>query len=73
MVLRNDVGKVMLNVAVSKGMPFKKISQRTRKGEVWHVSFMAVEDESEGAKQIMLNVKKEDIDKFHEKLENMAA
>ncbi len=73
MVLRNDVGKVMLNVSVGKGMPFKKVSQKTKKGEVWHVSFIAVEEEGEGAKQIMLNVKKEDIDKFHEKLESMAA
>jgi len=61
----------MLNVSVGKGMPFKKVSQKTKKGEVWRVGFMAVEDEKEGAKQIMLNVKKEDVDEFHEKLEKL--
>lgn len=73
MVLRNEVGKVMFNVAIGKGMQFKKSSQKTKKGEVWRVGFMAVEDEKEGAKQIMLNVKKEDVDEFHEKLEELAA
>eukprot|EP00985_Skeletonema_marinoi_P000928 scaffold375_cov189-Skeletonema_marinoi.AAC.2 len=73
MVLRNGAGKVMFNVGVSKGMPFKKVSRKTKKGEVWNVSFAAVEDASEGLKQFMLNVKKEDIDKFHEELEKLAA
>lgn len=73
MVLRNEVGKVMFNVAIGKGMQFIKSSQKTKKGEVWRVGFMAIEDEKEGAKQIMLNVKKEDVDKFHEKLEELAA
>mmetsp|Transcript_3777 Transcript_3777/g.5589 ORF Transcript_3777/g.5589 Transcript_3777/m.5589 type:complete len:504 (-) Transcript_3777:32-1543(-) len=73
MVLRNAAGKVMFNVGVSKGMPFKKVSRKTKNGEVWNVSFAAVEDASEGLKQFMLNVKKEDIDKFHEELEKLAA
>lgn len=73
MVLRNEVGKVMFNVAIGKGMKFIKSSQKTKKGEVWRVRFMAVEDEKEGAKQIMLNVKKEDVDEFHDKLEELAA
>jgi hypothetical protein len=39
MVLRSELGKVMLNVAVSKGMLFSKDS-RTKKGKkVWHVTF----------------------------------
>ena len=73
MVLRNEVGKVMFNVAIGKGMQFKKSSQKTKKGEVWHVGFMAVEDAKEGPKQVMLNVKKEVVDEFHEKLEEVAA
>ena len=73
-VMRNDAGKVMFNVSVSSGMPFKKVPQKTKKGgETWFVSFVAVEDESEGPNKFMLNVSKDDIDKFHEELEKMAA
>ena len=73
MVMRNEVGKVMFNVAVGKGMSFEKKSQKTKRGEQWYVCFAAVEDENEGVKSFMLNVAKEDIDKFHEELEKMAA
>jgi hypothetical protein len=72
MVLRSELGKVMLNVAVSKGMLFSKDS-RTKKGKkVWHVTFKAIEDEDEGPVTVMLNVSATDIDVFHGKLEEIA-
>ena len=74
MVQRNDMGKVMFNVAVSKGMIFNKVSHRTQKGKVlWYVHFVAVEDANEEPKQIKLNISKESIDGFHKELEKLAA
>lgn len=73
MVLRNGVGKVMFNVGISKGMPFNKDSIKSENGVKSHVKFMAVENDSEGLKHFMLNVKPDYVDKFHEELEKMAA
>lgn len=73
MVIRNEVGKVMFNVAVGKGMKFQKKSQKTKKGDQWFVSFAAVEDTNEGIKSFMLNVEKQNVDKLYEELEKMAA
>ena len=71
MVLRNDIGKVMFNVAVSKGMVFNKQVQETKKGKKCYVAFGAVEDESEGLKNFMFNVAASDLDTFYEQLQKM--
>lgn len=71
MVLRNDIGKVMFNVAVSKGMVFNKKVKETKKGKKCHVTFGAIEDESEGFKNFMFNVAASDLDTFYDQLEMM--
>ncbi len=71
MVLRNDIGKVMFNVAVSEGMVFNKQVKETKKGKKCHVSFGAIEDESEGFKNFMFNVAASDLDTFYEQLQMM--
>ena len=65
MVLRNDIGKVMFNVAVSKGMVFNKQVQQSKKGKKCYVAFGAIEDESEGFKNFMFNVAASDLDTFY--------
>ena len=43
MVLRNDAGRVMFNVAISNGMTFQKVSERTQKGkDIWFVQFFNI-------------------------------
>lgn len=74
MVLRNDAGRVMFNVAISNGMTFQKVSEKTQKGkDIWYVQFFAVVNAGEGAKPIRLNVVKDEVDRFHEELEKLAA
>lgn len=72
MVLRNDIGKVMFNVAVSKGMVFNKQVKETKKGKKCHISFGAIEDKNEGFKNFMFNVAASDLDTFYEQLQMMA-
>ena len=74
MVLRNGAGKVMFNVAVSKGMKFQKVSHKKKGGkDIWFVHFLAVEDAHEGPKPVRLNVGESDIGRLHEELEKLAA
>ncbi|KAL7492510.1 hypothetical protein ACHAWT_002268 [Skeletonema menzelii] len=74
MVLRNGAGKVMFNVAVSKGMKFQKVSHQKKGGkDIWFVHFLALEDAHEGPKPVRLNVGESDIGRLHEELEKLAA
>ena len=76
MVLRNvnDAGQVMFNVAISNQMSFKKVAEPRNTGRVvWFVQFYAVENAGEDAKPVKLNVDPNDVDRFHEELEKLAA
>lgn len=73
MVLRNEIGKVQLNLAVGKGMPFEKVLKKSSKGTAAYVSFAAVEDEAKGMESFMLQVKPEMLDKIHATLQGMTA
>ncbi|KAL7472444.1 hypothetical protein ACHAXS_012776 [Conticribra weissflogii] len=72
MVLRNEIGKVQLNLAVSKGMPLEKHLKKGSKGTAAYVSFAAVEKEDAGMERFMLQVKPEELDKLHCALSEMA-
>lgn len=72
-VIRNEIGKVQFNVAVSNGMEFNKVVQDSRKGRVTYVKFVAVEDALKGPEVFMLQVKPEFLDDFHRLLTDMAA
>jgi hypothetical protein len=64
-VLRNQIGKVQLNAAVSNGMEFTKLG-----GKQSSVRFVAMDDGKVG--QYMLKVNPENLDKMHGVLESMA-
>mmetsp|Transcript_146 Transcript_146/g.295 ORF Transcript_146/g.295 Transcript_146/m.295 type:complete len:482 (-) Transcript_146:208-1653(-) len=72
MVLRNEIGKVQLNLAVSKGMPLDKHLKKGSKGAAAYVSFAAVENEEAGMERFMLQVKPEELDNLHSTLSEMA-
>jgi hypothetical protein len=67
-VMRNQIGKVQLNVGVGKGMDFVKVG-----GKQSSVRFMAPEDVGADIGQWMLKVKPDNLDKFHAQLQKMAA
>lgn len=67
-VLRNEYGNVQLNLAVSKGMTFSKISNK----RIGSVKFAAVQDSDVGFESFLLVVRPEQLDKLHETLEEMA-
>ncbi len=63
MVIRNEIGKELFNVAVAKGMKFHKIKN--------NVAFGAVEDAEKGRESFMVKVKPEFVDELHCLLENL--
>jgi hypothetical protein len=66
MAVRNECGKVRLNVAVSSGMKFEKVETNGKGGnKVANVRFVAVEEESKGVEWFMLQVKPESLDELH--------
>ena len=73
LVLRNEIGKIQLNLAIGKGMAFTKEVKNGKKGVAAYVRFMAVEDPKKGVENFMLQVKPEDVDKLHSVLEGMVA
>ena len=72
-VIRNEIGKVQFNVAVSKGMTFEKVINSTKKGKATFVKFLACEDPEKGLETFMIQVKPESVDKLHSTLEGMVA
>lgn len=71
LVLRNDIGKPLFNVAVSSQMTFTKEVKQGKKGKLAYVKFIGVEDASEGPRPIMLQVDPKEVDEFHSKLEGI--
>lgn len=68
MVIRNEIGKVQFNVAISKGMTFEKIIKDGKQGKATFAKFFAVEDASRGPEAFMLQVKPDCLDKLHDAL-----
>lgn len=73
MVIRNEIGKVQFNVAISKGMTFEKIIKDGKQGKATFAKFVAVEDASRGPEAFMLQVKPDCLDKLHDTLTRMVA
>lgn len=73
MVIRNEIGKVQFNVAVSKGMTFEKKIVSSKKGKATFVRFVACEDPDKGLESFMIQTKAESLDKLHSTLEGMVA
>ena len=69
-VMRNETGKVVFNVAISKGLTFEKRSDKARNQH--RIIFNAVEDAKRGPEMFMLRCKEERIDELHKKLISMA-
>jgi len=67
-VIRNSIGKVQFNVAISKGMKFDKVIKDGKKGKSTFVSFGAVEDVAKGMESFMIQVKPESVDALHDAL-----
>jgi hypothetical protein len=68
-VLRSDIGKVQLNLKISKGMKFSKTVNKKRKA---FISFIAVQDAKSGPESFMLAAAMDKVDKLLETLESMA-
>ena len=71
MVIRNEIGKELFNVAVGKGMKFDKMEKNT-KGKVTHLKFFALQDVEKGGELFLLQVKPEYVDELHRLLESLA-
>jgi tRNA G46 methylase TrmB len=68
LVIRNNMGKVLFNVGIQKGMKFmKQVSQK--KGSV---TFVACEDRERGMEKFAVSVKAQDIEQLFTTLESMA-
>ena len=70
-MLRNAIGKVQFNVAISSDMTFNKELKDTKKGKRAFVKFIGIENVDEGPRPIIFEVGPHDIDQFHSKLEAM--
>ena len=68
LVLRNAIGKVQLNVAISSGMTFTKELKDAKKGKRAFVKFTGIEDVNEGPRPIVFEVGAHDLDEFYSKL-----
>lgn len=69
LVIRDDSGKVLFNVALSKGMGFTKNLRKTKKGsQIGQLVFMAVEDAKKGVQRFCLLVAPGSLDELHSKL-----
>jgi len=69
LVIRNEVGKVQLNLTVQPGMKFTKKESKT----TGRVFFSSVQDEQVGVEPFALIVKSSYLSELHEKLEQLAA
>ena len=67
-VIRNSIGNVQFNVAISKGMKCDKVIKDGKKGKSTFVSFGAVEDVAKGMESFMIQVKPESVDALHDAL-----
>ena len=68
--MRNtQVGKVVLNVANTKGMSFTKRVNK-QKG---YISFIAIENKSIGIETFLLVVQKDNLEDLHKAFEGMVA
>jgi hypothetical protein len=70
-VRTKQVGKVMLNLEVYKGMVFKK-EDIPKKNNIKQVAFMAVKDPDVGLEKFTIKIAATEVDSFLEKLEEMA-
>jgi hypothetical protein len=69
LVMRNSIGKIQLNCAVSKSMKFDKVAG---KGSAVRFLGCNVSEGGEETGNFMMKVKPESLDKFHDSLEQMA-
>eukprot|EP00555_Chaetoceros_dichaeta_P002841 CAMPEP_0198249346 /NCGR_PEP_ID=MMETSP1447-20131203/904_1 /TAXON_ID=420782 /ORGANISM="Chaetoceros dichaeta, Strain CCMP1751" /LENGTH=407 /DNA_ID=CAMNT_0043933959 /DNA_START=74 /DNA_END=1297 /DNA_ORIENTATION=- len=68
LTLRNEYGSVQLNLAISKGMTFKKVPKK----KIGSIQFVAVQDSAIGFESFVLVVRPDHLDKLHDTLEEMA-
>lgn len=71
LVLRNEIGKVQLNIGIYKGMQFTK--NLKPKKNLGFVGFVAIADEKVGMEKFNLLVKLEEVDKLLNSLEKLTA
>jgi uncharacterized membrane protein len=69
MVMRDEVGKVQLNLSLAKGMEFKLLL----KGKNAFIRFMAVQDSAVGMEQFMYLVKSSKSEEILAELNRLAA
>lgn len=72
MVMRDQSGKVLLNVGISQGMSFNKSKQGKPPKEMGKIVFVGLMDEQRGMEQFALVCKPENLDGLHGKLEELA-
>lgn len=70
-VIRNQCGKVHLNVALTKGMKFDKSEKNSAKGKLTYLTFLGLENESKGWESFMLQVRPESRNELHALLESL--
>mmetsp|Transcript_391 Transcript_391/g.592 ORF Transcript_391/g.592 Transcript_391/m.592 type:complete len:485 (-) Transcript_391:115-1569(-) len=68
MVLRNEAGRVQLNLGITDGMMFQKELNKKRA----FIKFVAVQDQSKGVEKFMLQVKPDGLDVLYGALEDLA-
>ncbi len=72
MVLRNQTGRVQLNLAINYGMEFVRVQNNTAKGVTTFVRFGAKDDALGGVASFMLQVKPEQLERLHSTLTKLA-
>ena len=70
-VMRNKIGKVQFNVAISAAMKFTKEVKDGKKGKLAYIKFVGIEDAKEGPRPITLQVGLQDVDSFHSALSSI--
>lgn len=72
MILRNQSGRIQLNLAINYGMKFVQVENNTAKGVTTFVRFGATDDATGGVAHFMLQVKPELLERLHSTLTKLA-
>lgn len=70
-VIRNQYGKLHLNVSLTEGMKFEKVEKNSAKGKLMYLTFIGLENESKGREFFMLQVRPESMNELHDLLESL--
>ena len=74
MIMRDAIGKVQLNLSLSKGMDFKPVRKQTKKaGGKAFIQFVALQDATVGTESFMYQVKPDVLDEVASKLNSMVS